>query len=54
MAYFVNMLQSKFVTLLPNGDVKPSDKFLECLKINDWTPLTVPRLSAKLALFAQG
>ena len=42
LEYFVNMLQNGFVILSSDGYVRPDERFMNCITIDDWSIVPVP------------
>ena len=47
LQYFVYMIHDAFVEIRADGSVHPTEKYMHCKAINDWTKLAVPRLALK-------
>jgi len=41
------MLHDDFIRVEKSGTVVPQDSFISCMRLNDWTPVPVPRLALK-------
>ena len=37
LQYFVNMIHDAFVEIRADGSVHPTEKYMHCKEINDWT-----------------
>ena len=42
------MLHYAFITISRDGNVVPTDKFMDCYELKDWRSVPVPRLALKL------
>ena len=42
------MLKDGYVILGSDGYVRPDERFMTCLAIDDWTPIPVPQISMKI------